>query len=74
MQKRLTDFEKLMVTKGDRWQVRDGLGVWDWHMDNEVYEMTGQRNLLYLTENSTQYSVIIYVGKYYEREWMCVHV
>ena len=26
------------------------------------------------TENSTQFSVIIYVGKESEREWMCVHV
>ena len=26
------------------------------------------------TGNSTQYSVIIYVGKDSEREWMCVHV
>ena len=27
--KRLIDFEKLMVTKGDRFGGRDGLGVWD---------------------------------------------
>ena len=38
-----TDFEKLMVTKGDRWGVgRDGLGVWVWHMHTEVHGMTGQ--------------------------------
>ena len=35
---RLTDFEKLMVTKGDRWEVgRDGLGVWDWHMHTGMW-------------------------------------
>ena len=28
-------------------------------------------DLLYSTENSTQYSVINYVGKESEREWMC---
>ena len=40
---RLTDFEKLTVTKGDTsggW--RDGLGAWDWHIYTEVYEMIGQ--------------------------------
>ena len=25
----LIDFEKLMVTKGDRLEARDGLGLWD---------------------------------------------
>ena len=41
---RLTDFaNKLVVTKEDRWQGRDRLGVWDWHMYTEVYRMTGQR-------------------------------
>ena len=31
---RLTDFEKLMVTEGNRWGWgREGLGVWDWLMD-----------------------------------------
>ena len=28
----------------------------------------------YSTGNSTQYSVIIYMGKESEKEWMCVHV
>ena len=32
------------------------------------------RDLLYNTENSTQYSVIIYVGKESEREWICVYI
>ena len=36
--------------------------------------MTGNWDLLYSTENSTQYSVKIYEGKESEREWMCVHV
>ena len=31
-------------------------------------------DLLYSTENTTQYSVIIYVEKESEREWMCIHV
>ena len=32
-----------MVTKGDRYGRRDGLGVWEWHMHTEVYGMTGQQ-------------------------------
>ena len=58
---RLTDFEKLLVTKGDRdrfreWEGWTG-GVSDWHMNTEVYGTIASRNLLYSSENSTQYSV-----------------
>ena len=31
------DYQKGQVGEG-----RDGLGVWDWHMHTEVYEMIGQ--------------------------------
>ena len=31
-------------------------------------------DLLCSTENSTQYSVVIHVGKESEREWICVNV
>ena len=31
-----------MGTKGDGGRGRDGLRVWDGHMHNEVYGMTGQ--------------------------------
>ena len=62
-----------MVTTGDRWGTgRDGLEVWDWHMHTEAYGMTGHWDLLYSTENSTQYFVITYVGKESAREWICV--
>ena len=37
-------------------------------------EGLANRDLLQSTENSTQYSVIIYVGKESEREGMCVYV
>ena len=33
---------KLMITKGDSLEGRDGLGVWDWQVHTEVYGMTGQ--------------------------------
>ena len=60
---RLTDFEKFMVTKGDGAVVVGRLGAWDWHMHTEVYGMIDQQRHAYNTENSTQYSVIICVGK-----------
>ena len=31
-------------------------------------------HLLYSTENSTQYSVIIYMEKESEKDWMCLYV
>ena len=40
---RLTDFEKFMVTKEDRWEGRNGLEIWDWHRHTVVYGMTGKR-------------------------------
>ena len=36
-------------------------------------KLLANRDLLYSTVNSTQYSVIIYVGKESEKEWMCVY-
>ena len=48
--------------------------VWDWHMHTEVYGMITSEDMLYSTENSTQSSVLIYVEKESEREWLCVHV
>ena len=70
---RLTDFEnKLMVTKGDRCrgQMDWGLGlayahrgIWnDWAMGT------------YCLAQGTLYSVIIYLGKESESEWMYTHV
>ena len=68
---RLTDFGKVMVTKGDRWgSGRDGLGVWDWHMHIEMYGMIHQQGAV------VQHSIfaIVCVGKDSEREWLCVNV
>ena len=71
---RLTDFEKLTVIKEDWWRERDGLGGWDWHMHTRYMEWLANRDLLYSTENSAQYFVIIYVGKESEWELICVYV
>ena len=53
---------------------RDGLGVWDWHVYTEVYGTISQKGPAIDTENSTQYSMIIYMGKESERMNMCVHM
>ena len=72
---RFTDIVKLMVTNEDRW---DGGGM-DWGFGLSMYtlrdtEWLANGDLLYRTETSTQYSVMIFVGKDSEREWVCVHV
>jgi len=41
-------------------------------MHTTVYGMDGPMHSS--TDNSTQYSVITYMGKEYEKEWICVHV
>ena len=57
---RVTDVEnKLMVTKGARGG-RDKLGDWDWHIHTTIYKIN--KDLLYSTGNSTQYSVMTYMG------------
>ena len=53
---------------------RDGLGVGDWHMQTEVYGMIGQRGPAVQHRELCMVSMIIYVGKESEREWMYVHV
>ena len=39
-------------------------GGWDWCKHTVVYGMTGQRGPVCSTGNLTQYSVMIYTGKY----------
>ena len=57
-----------------KWGGRDGLGVRIVVCTLRYVEWLASGALLYCTENSTRYSVIIYVGKEPEREWMCVYV
>ena len=38
-----------------------------------VYGISGQQELC-RTGSSTQCSAIVYVGKEYEKEWMCVYM
>ena len=51
----------------------------DWEFRTDIctlryMELLHSGDLLYSMENSTQYSIIIYLGKESEREWMRVHV
>ena len=58
------DFKnKLIATKAERWEERDELGVWDWHRHTIVHGMDVNRDQPYSTGNSTQHSVITYMGK-----------
>ena len=64
---RLKDFHnKFMVTKGERW----GRGGWiGCGICTLLYtEWIVKGDLLYSIENSTQYSVITYMGKESEKE------
>ena len=36
-------------------------------------EWISNKNLLYSTGKSTQYSVVTYMGKEPEKEWMCIY-
>ena len=65
---------KAVVSKGDRWW-----GGMDWEFGIGIcilryMELLANGDLLYSIGNSTQYSVIIYVGKEPEKEWMCKYV
>ena len=66
--------KNLWLPKGTGW----GRGGMDWGCGIgtctlRCVEWLTNRDLLYNTENSKEYCVIIYVGKESEREWMYVH-
>ena len=62
-----------MVTKGESG------GEINWEIGTDVYTLLyikqiTNRNLLYSTENPTQYSVMTYMGKESKKEWIYVYV
>ena len=71
---RVTDVEnKLMVTKrgkgdGKNWEVEI-----DIHTFIYIKQITNEK-LLYTTGNSTQCSVVTYMGRKYKKEWIYVYV
>ena len=50
------------------------MGAGGWPVHTTVYGMNDQGDLLSSTGNSTQYSVTTYMGKDYEKEWVCVYM
>ena len=71
----LRTLNNFWIPKGTGGGSCDRLGVWDWYFPSKVYRMIGQQGpAIYSTENSIQYSVIICVGKEYEKEWICEYV
>ena len=42
---------------------KDKLGDWNKHIHTTIYKIDSYKNLLYRTGNSTQYSVMAYMGK-----------
>jgi len=71
---KLMGFEnKLVVTKADR---EGGGRDWEFGIGTFIMrymEWLANRDLWYSTGNSTQYSVITYMGKESEKEWICAH-
>ena len=64
-----------MVTRGWGWGGRDKLEGWDWYIHTLLYiKYIANKDLLYSTGNSTQYSVMAYMGKESKKEWMYVYV
>ena len=61
------------MTRGQVWG-RDGLGFGMGICTLWSVECLANRDLPYSTGDSTQYSVIIYVGKESEKEWICIQV
>ena len=60
----------LWLQKGTGW---GGMG-WGFGIGICTLKYMASGDLLCSTENCTQYSVIIYVGKESERQWICVYV
>ena len=52
----------------------DKLGVWINRYTLLYIKQVINKDLLYSTENSAQYSVITYMGKEFRKEWICVYV
>lgn len=44
------------------------MGDWDWHMHTIIYNTVLNKNLLYSTGNSNQYSVMAYIGREFKKK------
>ena len=66
--------KKPMVTKGEREQERDKLGIWDQQIQANIHKIGRHKVLLYSTGNYTQYPVMSHNGKEHKKECVCVCV
>ena len=68
-----TDIEnKLTVTTGETLG-KDKLGSWDWHIHTTIPKIRINKSLIYSTGKSAQYSVMAYMLKESEKEWIYVY-
>ena len=65
---------KLMITKVQTWEEVLNQEIWINLYTLLYVKQITNKNLLYSTGNSTQYSVIIYMGKESEKEWIHIYV
>ena len=69
IKQKVTDVEnKLMVTEEQKG--RDKLEDWDRHIYTTIYKQITNKDLLYSSGNSSQYSVMTYMGKEPKKEWV----
>ena len=54
--------------------VRDESGDWDGHIHTTTHKIGNYKDLLYSTGNSSQYSVMTYMGKESKKERIYVYV
>ena len=61
------------------WLLGGSGGGINWEIGTDIYTLLyikqiSNKDLLYSTGNSTQYSVMTYMGKESKKEWIYVHV
>ena len=66
--------KQIYITKGERWGRRYNLGDLDYTHTLLYRTQIISKDLLFSTGNSTQYSVIIYMGKESEKEQVYIYV
>ena len=75
MRNSLTDFKnKLMVTEGQRSRERDKPAFGGLHIHSTIHKTDSQLGPTVSTGNSTQYSVITYLGNDSEKEWIYIYM
>lgn len=76
-QKRETDSKivkpNIRLPKGKHWG-RNKLGSWDWHNTSLYTKSISNKDLLHTTGKSTQYSLIAYMEKESEKEYICIYI